>query len=152
MGAGASATQMVFFITSVIIALSVVGAIFLNVQSISSAAMVGSKTLTEQLRTDITIINDAESIPYSGGNYTFYVKNTGKEGLDIQYITVIIDGSVVTDTNLNKTILGSDVLWLSGDVLQVDAQVTIQGASGSSHNLRVITGNGIEDTFSFRKT
>ncbi|MFZ3383174.1 MAG: flagellar protein G [Candidatus Methanoperedens sp.] len=152
MGAGASATQMVFFITSVIIALSVVGAMFLNIQSISSAAMVGSKTLTEQLRTDITIINDAESIPYSGGNYTFYVKNTGQEGLDIQYITVIIDGTIVAENNLSKTILASDTLWLSGDVLQIDAQVTIQGASGSSHNLRVITGNGIEDTFSFRKT
>ncbi len=152
MGAGASATQMVFFITSVIIALSVAGAMFMNLESISSAAMVGSRTLTEQLRTDITIINDAESIPYSGGNYTFYVKNTGQEGLDIQYITVIIDGTIIAENNLSKTILASDTLWLSGDVLQIDAQVTIQGASGSSHNLRVITGNGIEDTFSFRKT
>ncbi|HEX7627892.1 MAG TPA: flagellar protein G, partial [Candidatus Methanoperedens sp.] len=80
------------------------------------------------------------------------VKNTGKEELDIQYITVIIDGTIVTDSNLSKTILGPDTLWLSGDVLQIDAHVTIQGASGTSHNLRIITGNGIEDTFSFRKT
>ena len=108
MGAGASATQMVFFITSVIIALSVVGAMFLNIQSISSAAIVGSKTFAEQLKTDITIINDPEMIPYSSGNYTFYVKNTGKEGLGIQYITVIIDGTIVTESKLNKTILSDD--------------------------------------------
>jgi len=146
MGAGASATQMVFFITSVIIALSVVGAIFLNIQSISSAAIVGSKTLAEQLKTDITIINDPEYIPYSSGNYSFYIKNTGKEGLGIQYISVIIDGTIVTDSNLNKTILGGGQIWLSGDVLQIDAETSL--ASGS-HNLRIITGNGIEDTLLF---
>ena len=147
MGAGASATQMVFFITSVIIALSVVGAMFLNIQSISSAAIVGSKTLAEQLKTDITIINDPEYIPYYSGNYSFYIKNTGKEGLGIQYISVIIDGTIVTDSNLNKTILEGDQMWLSGDVLQIDAATSI--ASGS-HNLRIITGNGIEDTLLFR--
>ncbi|NJD53745.1 MAG: flagellar protein G [Candidatus Methanoperedens sp.] len=149
MGAGASATQMVFFITSVIIALSVVGAIFLNIQSISSAAIVGSKTFAEQLKTDITIIGDPELIPYnsSSGIYTFYVKNTGKEELDIQYITVIIDGTIVIDSNLNKTNLGSDPMWLSGDVLRINATTSLQDGS---HNLRVITANGIEDTFSFR--
>lgn len=149
MGAGASATQMVFFITSVIIALSVVGAIFLNIQSISSAAIMGSKTFAEQLKTDITIISDPELIPYnsSSGIYTFYVKNTGKEELGIQYITVIIDGTIVADSNLNKTILGNDPMWLSGDVLQINATTSL---SASSHNIRVITDNGIEDTFSFR--
>jgi len=149
MGAGASATQMVFFITSVIIALSVVGAIFLNIQSISSAAIVGSKTFAEQLKTDITIIGDPELIPYDSGNgiYTFYVKNTGKEELGIQYITVIIDGNIVIDSKLNKTILGGDTMWLSGDVLQINATTSL---SASSHNLRVITANGVEDTFSFR--
>jgi archaeal flagellar protein FlaG len=146
MGAGASATQMVFFITSVIIALSVVGAIFLNIQSISSAAIVGSKTLAEQLKTDITIINDPEYIPYSDGNYSFYIKNTGKEGLGIQYISVIIDGTIITDSSLNKTILEGDQMWLSGDVLQIDAATTLLPGS---HNLRIVTGNGIEDTLLF---
>jgi flagellar protein FlaG len=147
MGAGASATQMVFFITSVIIALSVVGAMFLNIQSISSAAIVGSKTLAEQLKTDITIINDPEYIPHPGGNYSFYVKNTGKEGLGIQYISVIIDGTIITDSNLNKTILEGDEIWLSGDVLQINATTSL---AAGSHNLRIITGNGIEDTLLFR--
>lgn len=146
MGAGASATQMIFFITSVIIALSVVGAMFLNIQSISSAAIIGSKTLTEQLQTDITIINDPEYIPHPGG-YSFYIKNTGKEEIGIQYISVIIDGTIVTESNLNKTILEGDDMWLSGDVLQIDAATFLQSGS---HNLRIITGNGIEDTLLFR--
>ncbi|MCX9024926.1 MAG: flagellar protein G [Candidatus Methanoperedens sp.] len=149
MGAGTSATQMIFFITSVIIALGVVGALFLNVQSISSAATMGSKTFSGQLRTDITIINDPEEIPHAdANNYTFYVKNTGKEDLSTRYITVLIDGSLVPDSNLNKTILNGDAMWIPGDVLEINATASI--VTGS-HSLRVITENGVEDSFEFRE-
>jgi len=150
MGAGASATQMVFFIASVIIALSVVGSIFMNVQSLSSAVIIGSKTLTEQLKTDITVINDPEIIPNSSGIYTFYVKNTGVQELDTKYINVIIDGTIISDNDLNKTIIdGSQTTWLTGDVLMINATVSLDPGS-HSHNLRIITANGIEDSFPFR--
>jgi flagellar protein FlaG len=151
MGAGASATQMVFFIASVIIALSVVGAIFINVQSLSSSVVVGSKTLSEQLKSDITVINDPEIIPNSSGlYYTFYVKNTGIQELGTKYITVIIDGTIISDTDLNKTILEEGgQTWLTGDVLQINTTVSL---AAGNHKLRVITTNGIEDTFLFRTT
>lgn len=149
MGAGTSATQLIFFITSVVIALGVVGAMFVNIESITSAAITGSKTLSEQLKTDITVINDPELIPYSNGNYTFYIKNTGKEELNIKYITVIINGSVVPDENLNKTIISGDTILRTGDVVKIDVAISLQAGS---HNLRVITENGIEDNFAFRKT
>lgn len=149
MGAGTSATHMLFFITSVIIALSVTGALFLNVQSLSSAATISSKALSEQLRTDITIINDPELIPNSSVAYTFYIKNTGKEDLFTNYITVIIDGAVVPEGNLNKTVIGGDAVWHTGDVLSINATVTL---GSGTHKLRVITDNGIEDDFEFRIT
>lgn len=150
MGAGASATQMVFFITSVIIALSVVGAIFMNVQTLSSASIIGSKTLSEQLKTDITVINDPEIIPNPSGNiYTFYVKNTGIQELGTKYITVIIDGTIISDNDLNKTIIEGGQTWLTGDVLMINTTVSM---AAGNHNLRVITNNGIEDTFLFRTT
>ncbi len=150
MGAGASATQMVFFIASVIIALSVVGAIFINIQSLSTAVIIGSKTLTEQLKTDITVINDPEIIPNSSNIYTFYVKNTGVQELDTKYINVIIDGTMISDTDLNKTVIGgSQTTWLTGDVLMINATVSLDPGS-HNHNLRIIAANGIEDTFPFR--
>ena len=150
MGADTAASHLIFFIVSVIIALSVAGGIFMNVQSISTAATMGSKTFSQQLRTDITIINDPEKIPYDAGtsNYTFYVKNTGKEDLFPQYITVLIDGSLVPDGNLNKTILNGDAMWMPGDVLEINATVSIDPGS---HSLRVITENGVEDSFEFRE-
>ncbi len=147
MGAGTSATEMIFFITSIIIALGVVSGLLLNIQSITSSAILGSKTLTGQLKTDIKIINDPELIPKSGSNYSFYVKNTGKEELGTGYISVIIDGVYISDSSLNKTIMNGDVLWLTGDVLRINASASLQTGS---HNIRVITENGIEDDFSFR--
>lgn len=149
MGADTSATHMIFFIVSVVISLGVVGALFMNVQSISNAATMGSKTLSEQLKTDITVINDPDMIPNPGGVvYTFYVKNTGKAALSTAYITVLIDGSVVPDDSLSKTILEGGTMWQTGDVLQIDVTATI--ASGS-HKIRVIADNGVEDEFEFRK-
>jgi flagellar protein FlaG len=148
MGAGTSATEMVFFIASIVIALNVVGAIFLNVQSVSNAVTIGSKTLTEQLWTDITVINDPDRILYSSPNYTFYVKNTGAQGLGTEYLNVIIDGTLISNDDLDKTIIGGDQTWLTGDVLKIN--VTVGALVPGSHDLRVITANGIEDTFSFR--
>lgn len=149
MGADTSATHMIFFIVSVVISLGVAGALFMNVQSISNAATMGSKMLSEQLKTDITVINDPDTIPNPGGiAYTFYVKNTGKVTLSTAYITVLIDGTVVPDNSLSKTIIGGGVAWQTGDVLQINVTATI--ASGS-HKIRVIAENGVEDEFEFRK-
>lgn len=148
MGAGTSATHIIFFIVSVVISLGVAGALFMNVQSISNAATMGSKTLSEQLKTDITVINDPDTIPSSGGVYTFYVKNTGKIALSTAYITLLIDGTVVPDNSLSKTILEGGTVWQTGDVLKINATVTI--ASGS-HKIIVMAENGVEDEFEFRK-
>ncbi|VVB94848.1 Archaebacterial flagellin [uncultured archaeon] len=148
MGADTAASHLIFFIVSVIIALSVAGGIFMNVQSISTAATIGSKALSEQLRTDITVINDPDTIPYDGGVYTFYVKNTGKEELSPAGITVLIDGVTVTGGNINTTVIQGGTIWRATDVLKVNASVSL---NPGSHKFRVITGNGIDDEFEFRR-
>ncbi len=148
MGAGTSATHIIFFIVSVIISLGVAGALFMNVQSISNAATAGSKTLSEQLKTDITVINDPDAIPYSGGVYTFYVKNTGQVDLSAAHITVLIDGTFVPGSSLSKTIIEGDTIWQTGDVQKINITRTI---APGSHKIRVMTENGVEDEFEFRK-
>jgi flagellar protein FlaG len=149
MGAGTSATHIIFFIVSVVISLGVAGALFMNVQSISNAAVAGSKTLSEQLKTDITVINDPDTIPYDSSSriYTFYVKNTGQADLSATHITVLIDGTFVPSGTLNKTIIEEDTMWQQGDVLKINATVTI---APGSHKIRVMTDNGVEDEFEFR--
>lgn len=122
----------------------------MNIQSISNAANTGSKTLSEQLKTDITVINDPDLIPFNSfsGVYTFYVKNTGKEDLSTDYITVLIDGAVVSDGNLNKAVIDGSSMWHTGDVLKINATVSLDTGS---HKIRVIADNGIDDEFEFKK-
>lgn len=147
MGAGTSATHMIFFIISVVIALGVAAALFANIQPLTTAANAGSKTLSEQMKTDITVINDPEIIPFSDGNYTFYVKNTGKEELPNIDISVIINGVIIPDSIVTKTILSGNPMWRAGDVLEIKVATAI---GSGSNNLRVITYNGVEDSFDFR--
>jgi flagellar protein FlaG len=148
MGAETSATHMIFFIASVIIAGSVVGALFINTQSVTDSIGAASKTLSEQLRTDITIINDPENIPKSGNVYTFYVKNTGSTILPTDYVNVIIDGRIIADSDMTKTIVDGSSTWSFGDVLQID--VTYAGLPSGDHTIRVITENGIDDIMDFK--
>lgn len=73
---GEGITHLIFFIGAVVIAVGVIGVVTTNVQSITASYSMNSRTLAEQLRTEITIINDPQIIPYVSNNYSFYVKNT----------------------------------------------------------------------------
>jgi len=139
---------MIFFIAAAIIAGSVAAALFINTQSVVDSVSIASKTLSGQLKTDVTIINDPEKIPRSGDVYTFYVKNTGKRILPTEYVNVIIDGTIISEADMTKTIVGGGSTWGSGDVLQID--VTYTGLSSGDHTIRVITENGIDDSMDFK--
>ncbi len=147
MGAETSSTHLIFFITAMIIAGSIATIIYTNVGSIVNAAWEGSNTLSKQLKSDITIINDPKNISYDGSNYIFYVKNTGRSTLAYEYVTVLIDGIVVQDSNIQKTIIGGGSVWNPADVLELKVNTTL---SSGDHRIRVVTENGVEDTLDFR--
>ncbi len=145
--AGTSVSHLIFFIASVFIAMSVVGVMTVNVSSITSAYTVNSRVFSEQLRTDITIINDPEVIPSSSGNYTFYVKNTGRVELDPNYISVFIDGGYVNVSG-NVTVKEGGDVWRTGYVIGINVSTSL--VSSGDHRLRVVTENGVSDTMSFK--
>src|SRR3972149_5513376 len=94
---GDGITQLIFFIAAIVIAVGVIGVVTVNVQSISASYGMNSKTLADQLKTDITIINDPGAIPKTQVGtqyrYHFYVKNTGKSTLDPTSVNLFINGS-----------------------------------------------------------
>ncbi|MCE8422872.1 MAG: flagellar protein G [Candidatus Methanoperedens sp.] len=147
MGAETSATHLIFFIVAMLLAASVAGIIYANVSAVTDAAIKGGNTLSNQLKTDITIINDPSKIPKNGISYTFYVKNTGKSNLAHELVTVIINGAVIPDSYVNKTIIGGSTVWRPADVLQLD--VTYASMPSGDNNVRVITENGIDDSLNF---
>ena len=149
MGAETSSTHLIFFIVAMIIAAGVAGVIYTNVNAVANATQSAGNTLSQQLQTDITIINDPGNIPKSGDIYTFYVKNTGKSTLTTELVSVLINGVYIPDDDVQKTVIGggTTTVWRTSEVLQLD--VTYASMPSGDNNLRLITENGVDDSFEF---
>lgn len=146
---GEGITQLIFFIAAIIIAVGVIGVVTTNVNTISTSYGMNSKTLADQLKTDITIINDPSSIPWVSNNHSFYVKNTGKNTLDITTISMFVDGNYTNVTN-KMTIMETNSVspWYPTYVLRINYSTRINSPP-YGHILRVVVGNGIFDTITF---
>ncbi len=145
--AGESIAQLIFFIGAIVIAVGVITAVTSNVQSITTSYSINSKTLADQLKTDITIINDPAAIPSAGGYYSFFVKNTGKTTIDNSSVNMFVDGNYTNVTD-KMTIMEGGSTWYPTYVLRLNYSGTL--ASGD-HTVRVVAGNGVFDTMPFRK-
>ena len=141
-------THMIFFIAAVILAMGVVSVLSTNIQSISGASATSSKVMSDQLRTDITIINDPNVVPYASNEYTFYVKNTGRSELTAYYMNVVLDGVLIQSSDLTTDVLDGDVMWRPGDVLVMNV-TTSSPLSVGDHSVRVVTENGKADSMNF---
>lgn len=132
-----------------IIAAGVAGVIYTNVNAVVNSTQSASSTLSKQLQTDITIINDPGNIPKSGDIYTFYVKNTGKSTLTTELVSVLINGVYIPDDDVQKTVIDGGItpVWRTSEVLQLD--VTYVSMPLGDNDLRVITENGVDDFLEF---
>ena len=146
---GEGITQLIFFIGAIVIAVGVIGVVTTNVQSISVSYGLNSKTLADQLKTDITVINDPAMIPFSSNNYSFFVKNTGKSTLDPTTVNMFVDGKYTL--NLTYTIMEGGSSWYPTYVLRLNySTVKNPPLSGTDHSVRVVAGNGVFDTMAFK--
>ncbi|RJS68326.1 hypothetical protein CW696_08890 [ANME-2 cluster archaeon] len=138
--AGTSASQAIFFIASVIIASVVVAALYGTTGSLSGALVVRNSHLADQMRSDITIIND----PGASSQPGIYVLNTGKTTLDnsSDSIALLVNG-------VYQTVLTSDIENDDGDLQWEPSEVVnltlgINGLTGKS--VKVVVANGVSDT------
>ncbi len=152
--AGESIAQLIVFIGAIVIAVGVIYAVTSNVQSITASYGMNSKTEADQLRSDITIINDPEIIPRTASgmitvyNYSFFVKNTGISTLDNSSVNMLVDGIYVNVTN-QMTIMKGGSMWYPTYVLRMNYSTKTQLSSGD-HVVRVVAGNGVSDTMAFK--
>ncbi len=139
MGLSTSATHIIFFIASVILAASFVGVATSAIISLSNGIEDRGDMLANQLSSDFKIINDPERM--SNNPLILYLKNTGKVPLSTQHITVLIDGIDVDNCTVNKN------TWLPGETLILTVKVNL---SPGDHVVKVVLENGIADTFYFK--
>ncbi|KUH33713.1 flagellar protein G [Thermococcus celericrescens] len=156
MAAGGPASELILFIVAVIVAGSVAGGLAYVTTDIAHGMNDRGAMLADQLRTDFAIINDPNNIPVSGAgpyNYTFYMKNIGKEPIAFtpDAVQVLIDGSLVPAANLTFTdVNGASISSL--DAYEVGViKVTLGTAlTQGYHTLTVVIENGERRSFVFR--
>lgn len=156
--ASVSASHLIIFIASIVIAAGVAGTLTNEVGRLSGAIDDIGVDLSQDIRTDIEIISDSGSesggtntvydpSPGDGdGNVTLHVKNTGSRTLpaSAESVDVFRDGQFVTDVSVT-VVDGSE--WRVGNVVRLD--IDTGDLSGGDHRIKVIVGSD-EEVFEFR--
>ncbi|WP_094228051.1 flagellin [Methanolobus psychrotolerans] len=150
--ADTAVTHMIFFIAAIILAISAVAIISADVQSMIASSGTSSKLLSEQMRTDITIVNDPKVIPFDNVSkkYTFYAKNTGKTEMVPEYVTVLVDGILIGPTDIDVDLADGDVVWRPGDILILSITTVPSPLDSGDHRILVAAENGKSGAMSFK--
>lgn len=146
--ASVSASHLILFIASLVVAVGVAGTFTTNVGQVSSAIDDQSLDVSKEIRTDIQVISDAGSPVYDrdgNGNVTVLVKNTGSQNLAAEpsLIEVLLNGTYRPD--IAVTVVDGST-WQTGNVVEITFDASL---SSGDHRLKVIV-NGDEEVFSFR--
>lgn len=148
--AGVSASHLIIFIASMMVAASVVGVFTESVGQLSDAISEQGVDVSSDVRSDIEIISDSGSnaIYNASGNenITLHVKNTGTEQLPARAdrLDIFVDGLYQTDVTV--TLLGGAEVWSGGEVVQIDISRQL---NPGDHRVKIIV-NGDEEVFEFR--
>lgn len=156
--ASVSASHLIIFIASIVIAAGVAGTLTSEVGRLSGAIDDIGLDLSQDIRTDIEIISDEGSEDKDGntaydpspgdgdGNVTLHVKNTGARKLPStpDTVDVFVDGEYVS--NVGISIVDASE-WRVGNVAELEID-TGDLASGD-HRLKVVVDSD-EEVFEFR--
>ena len=121
---GVSASHLVIFIASIVVAAGVAGTLVTQVDRVSTSIVSENEDVEERIDTDIRIISDTGSDAIydndNNGNLTLYVKNTGGTELNVQEddVDVLIEGSFNSPDTVSRVDDTTD-RWPPGTVIEV---------------------------------
>ena len=136
-------SEMILFVSVLIIAAAVTGILATTTHEISLGINNKGDLLSSRLSQDFEIINDPENVPrdVSTGTILIYIKNTGKSSItfDKDVLTVIIDGDVVPI--ISTEVIGNETL----EVLypSMVGSINVSYNNTGYHVIKVITDSGI---------
>ncbi|MXR52713.1 flagellar protein G [Halovenus sp. WSH3] len=152
--ASVSVSHLIIFIAAMLVAGSVAGLLTTTVDDISRAIEDQGFSTSDEIRSDISIINDAgaTSTNSSGSttNVTLYVKNTGSSELSTQPedIDVLINGQFVTGIGSGRiTLLEGAEVWSEGEVVEIVVDVSDVTINDPGENRAQVRVQGGEDVF-----
>jgi len=148
--ASVSASHLILFIASMMIAASVAGVFTDSIGQLSGAISEQGFDVSSDVRTDVEIISDSgSSAVYQDGNITLYVKNTGTEQLAVDpgQMDVFVNGQFATAYEVTRA--DGSGPWQPGTVVRVE--IDPPQSESLTGDVRVqLTVNGDEEVFKFR--
>lgn len=148
--ASVSVSHLVIFVASLVVAAGVVGTLTTGVDRLNGAIEDGSLDVSQQVRTDVTIISDPGATYTSGENLSIYVRNTGSQGVPIEpsAVDIVFNGEFVSNNEFTiQNANTNEDVWRPNEVVNITvSSPTIE----SGDNRLFLTVNGDEETFEFR--
>lgn len=146
-----SASHLIFFIAAMILAAGLSGVFIASIQELSDSIRSRGEGISEELKSDIEIINDPACMPYNSTNKTLivYVQNIGKRTLNYKKSIVLINGTAYT--NLTYKLLDGGSEWLPQTTLQITVgNVTL--SKNVNYRLKVIVEGKATSVIDFKVT
>ena len=149
--ASVSASHLIIFVASLVIAAGVVGTLTTGVERVSSSIDDGSLDVSQQIRMDMSIISDPNRPQTNGDELTIHVRNTGSQSvpIDPSEFDVVFNGEFIASLSVdNANDNGNDDVWRPGGVVEI----TVNGIDIDEFDNRLfLTVNGDEETFEFNE-
>jgi len=149
--ASVSASHLIIFVASLVIAAGVVGTLTTGVERVSSSIDDGSLDVSQQIRMDMSVISDSGHLYDSSGNITIHVRNTGSQQVAIERSSVdlVLNGQFLSENDYTVSDAnGDENTWRPGGVIAIDIDAS-NFESGTDYRL-FLTVNGDEELFEFR--
>jgi len=147
--ASVSASHLIIFVASLVIAAGVVGTLTTGVERVSSSIDDGSLDVSQQIRMDMSIISDPGDPNLDNGELTINVRNTGSQPVPIEQsaVDIVYNGQFLADSDFQiNDANGNDNVWRPGGVIEI----VIDGEDADAGDNRLfLTVNGDEELFEF---
>jgi archaellum component FlaG (FlaF/FlaG flagellin family) len=148
--AAQAASELIFFIGSVVISAALVGVFFAAVSSVSDSIRANADASASTFESSIKVLNDPGHVAYNNttGNFTLWVKNTGARGLSVNHTIMIMDGKTYANTSYAWVFAGNFSAW-TPQVTVVFTLTNVGLGQGLDHFIKVIGQNGASDSQEF---
>jgi len=148
--ASVSASHLIIFVASLVIAAGVVGTLTTGVERVSSSIDDGSLDVSQQIRMDMSVISDPGATSLDNGGLTIYVRNTGSQSVPIESsaVDVVYNGNFVADFGIEDANDPDETVWRPGNVIEITLE-DVEDDTEDTDNRLFLTVNGDEELFEF---
>lgn len=148
--AAQAASEMIFFIGSVIISAALVGVFFTAVSQVSDSIEQNAAAAASEIGSSVKILNDPAHVAYNNTSlvFTLWVKNTGSQTLSFNRSVIIVDGRTFANDSYNASLAGTLASW-SPQAVAIYSIPNLNLTVGVDHWVQVLAPNGAKDLQEF---